>query len=64
MQNASWLTRAQAIGGSLVIETALETAQVLTVLLEVDAGDARLEPLSPTLEMVFTHLTHEAEAHG
>lgn len=64
VQNASWLTRAQIIGGSLVIETTLETAQVLSALQEVGAGDARVELMPPTLEMVFTHLTHEAEAHG
>jgi len=64
VQNAPWLTRARATGGGLVIETPLETAQVLTALREVDAGDARVERLSPTLEMVFTHLTHEAQAYG
>lgn len=64
VQEAPWLVRARAVGGSLTIETTLETVQVLAALREVGAGDARVEPLSPTLEMVFTHLTREAQAYG
>lgn len=64
VQDAPWIIRAHVTDGSLTMETALETAQVLTALREVGAGDVRVEPLSPTLEMVFTHLTREAEAHG
>jgi ABC-2 type transport system ATP-binding protein len=63
VQNAPWLVRAQAVGGSLVIETALELAQVATALHEMDVQDIRVEPLPPTLERVFTHLTREAQAH-
>jgi ABC-2 type transport system ATP-binding protein len=64
VQNAPWLTQARITDGSLTLETALETAQVLAALQEAGAGEVRLELLPPTLEMVFTHLTHEAEAHG
>ncbi len=64
VQNAPWLTRAHTTDGSLTVETALETPQILAALQEIGVGHVWIEQLSPTLEMVFTHLTHEAEARG
>jgi len=64
VQNAPWLSRARLTDGSLTIETALETPQVVTALQKIGVGPVHIERLSPTLEMVFTHLTHEAEEHA
>ena len=64
VQGAPWLVRTRAIGESLVVETILETAQMFAALQERGMGDVWVEPLPSTLEMVFTHLTHKAQAHG
>jgi ABC-2 type transport system ATP-binding protein len=63
VQNAPWLVRTQSVGGSLVIETALEITQVTAALHEIGVQDVWVEPLPPTLERVFTRLTHEAQTH-
>jgi ABC-2 type transport system ATP-binding protein len=63
VQNAPWLVRTQSVGGSLVIETTLEIAQVTAALHEMGVQDIWVEPLPPTLERVFTRLTHEAQIH-
>ena len=63
VQNAPWLVRTQTVGGSLVIETTLEIAQVAAALHEMGVQDVWVEPLPPTLERVFTRLTHEAQTH-
>jgi ABC-2 type transport system ATP-binding protein len=64
VQNAPWVVQTQTVGGSLVIETTLELVRVAAALHEMDVRDVRVEPLSPTLERVFTHLTREAQARG
>jgi len=63
VQKAPWLVRTQTVGGSLVIETTLEIAQVTAALHEIGVQDVWVEPLPPTLERVFTRLTHEAQTH-
>ncbi len=57
-----WLIRSRVVGGSLIWETTLEAAELGQALKERGLGEVWVEPLPPTLEMVFTHLTHEA--HG
>jgi ABC-2 type transport system ATP-binding protein len=63
IQHAPWLARTQTVGGGLVIETTLESAQVTAALHEMGVQDIWLEPLPPTLERVFTRLMHEAQTH-
>ena len=62
LQPAAWLVRTQTLAGSVVLESTAEIAQVRAGLHELGATEVWVEPLPPTLELVFTHLTHEAQA--
>jgi drug efflux transport system ATP-binding protein len=63
IQKAPWQVRTQTVGGSLLVETTLESAQVSAALHEMGVQDVGVESLPPTLEQVFTRLTHEVQAH-
>ena len=62
LQPAAWLVRTQTLAGSVVLESTAEIAQVRAGLHELGTAEVWVEPLPPTLELVFTHLTHEAQA--
>ena len=63
LQHAAWLVRAQTLAGSVVLESTADIAQVRTTVHQLDKTEVWVEPLPPTLELVFTHLTYEAQAH-
>ncbi len=62
LQPAAWLVRTQTLAGSVVLEATADIAQVRAGLHELGTAEVWVEPLPPTLELVFTHLTHEAQA--
>ena len=62
LRQAPWFIRSQLLAGHLVIETTAQAAQVSMALHNLGAADVWVEPLPPSLELVFTHLTHEAHA--
>jgi ABC-type multidrug transport system ATPase subunit len=62
LRDAPWFIRSQLLEGNLVIETTAEIAQVSTALHNLGTAEVWAEPMPPSLELVFTHLTHEA--HG
>ena len=63
LQSVAWLVRTQTLAGSVVLESTAEIAQVRATLHELGTTEVWVEPLPPTLELVFTHLTYEAQAH-
>ena len=63
LQSVAWLVRTQTLAGSVVLESTAEIAQVRATLYELGTTEVWVEPLPPTLELVFTHLTYEAQAH-
>ena len=63
LQSAAWFVRTQTLAGSVVLESTADIAQVRTTLHELGTTEVWVEPLPPTLELVFTHLTYEAQAH-
>lgn len=64
LHNAAWFVRMQTISGSVVLETTADVSQVRATLREMGQTAVWAEPLPPTLELVFTHLTYEAQAHA
>ena len=63
LQSVAWLVRTQTLAGSVVLESTAEIAEVRPTLHELGTTEVWVEPLPPTLELVFTHLTYEAQAH-
>jgi ABC-2 type transport system ATP-binding protein len=62
---SAWLIRARISHGNGLLETTLATStEVRAALARLGAREVWIEPAPPTLEMVFTHLTHEAQTHG
>ena len=60
VRQAPWFIRSQLLEGHLVIETTVEVAQVRRTLHALGAADVWAEPLPPSLELVFSHLTYAA----
>ncbi len=63
LQPMAWVVRAQTLAGSVVLESTADIAQVRATLHELGTTEVWVEPLPPTLELVFMHLTYEAQAH-
>jgi ABC-2 type transport system ATP-binding protein len=62
IQQAPWAHRLQLIGETVTIETSLSRPEVQTVVSALDREALTVEAITPTLEMVFTELTEQAEA--
>ena len=62
VRQASWFIRSQLLEGNLVIETTAEVAQVRLALQELGAAEVWAEPIPPSLELVFSHLTYTARS--
>ena len=62
LQPAAWLVRTQTLAGSVVLESTADIAQVRASVHALGKTEVWVEPLPPTLELVFTHLTYEAQA--
>ena len=60
LQQAPWFIRSQLLAGHLVIETTAQAAQVSMALHNLGTSDVWAEPMPPSFELVFTHLTYEA----
>lgn len=60
LRQTPWFIRSQLLEGSLVIETTAEVAQVRMALQQLGTTEVWAEPVPPSLELVFTHLTYAA----
>jgi ABC-type multidrug transport system ATPase subunit len=61
LRNAAWVHRLQVVGETVIVETALTRSAVQTALHDLHGEGLGVEPVLPTLEMVFTELTEQAE---
>jgi ABC-2 type transport system ATP-binding protein len=61
LRQAPWARRIRVVGESVTIETALSRSEVQAALQEAPGESVSLESLPPTLEMVFTEFTEQAE---
>jgi ABC-2 type transport system ATP-binding protein len=61
LQRASWAQRVRVVGETVTVETSLPRPAVQAALHDWHEDGLSLEPLMPTLEMVFTELTEQAE---
>jgi ABC-2 type transport system ATP-binding protein len=61
LQHAPWARRTQLVGEIITVETALSRTELQAALHAFSESELTLEPMTPTLEMVFTELTEEAE---
>lgn len=61
LRSAPWAHRVRVVGESATVETNLTRSSLQTALHELHGPEISLEPLPPTLEMVFTELTEQAE---
>jgi ABC-2 type transport system ATP-binding protein len=61
LHNADWVHRVQVVGETVTVETALARSAVQTALHDLHGEGLGVEPVLPTLEMVFTELTEQAE---
>ena len=62
LRRAPWFIRSQLLEGGLVLETTADADQVGRAVQALGAAQVWAEPLPPSLELVFTHLTYEAHA--
>jgi ABC-2 type transport system ATP-binding protein len=61
LRRASWAQRVQVVGETVAVETPLSGPEVRAALQDMHADGISIEPVLPTLEMVFTELTEQAE---
>jgi len=61
LRHASWVERLHTEAETVVLETSLSRPAVQTALRDVTQETVTVEPVPPTLEMVFTELTEQAE---
>jgi ABC-2 type transport system ATP-binding protein len=61
LQRASWVQRMRVVGEAVTVETLLSRLALQTALHDVHEEGISVEPVMPTLEMVFTELTEQAE---
>ncbi|MBI3247360.1 MAG: ABC transporter ATP-binding protein [Deltaproteobacteria bacterium] len=61
IRRASWARRVREIGETVTVETALSRRELQTELHACGGTELLVEALTPTLEMVFTELTEQAE---
>jgi len=61
IQQAAWAHRVRLIGETMTIETTLSRSDLQAAVSALDQEALTVEAITPTLEMVFTELTEEAE---
>jgi len=61
LRHAPWAHRVRAVGEMVTVETTLPRPALLASLYEIHSTGVSVEPVTPTLEMVFTELTEQAE---
>ncbi len=61
LQHTPWAQRVRVVGETVTVETALPRSAVQAALHDLHEGGLSLESVMPTLEMVFTDLTEQAE---
>ncbi len=61
IQQAPWAHRVRLIGETVTIETTLTRPELQTTIVALDLDAITAEAITPTLEMVFTELTEQAE---
>ena len=61
VQQAPWAHRVRVIGETMSIETTLSRPELQTAISAFDREALMVEATTPTLEMVFTELTEQAE---
>ena len=61
LQRAPWTHRVRVVGESVMVETDLSRPDLQVALQALHGAGISIEPLAPTLEMVFTELTEQAE---
>jgi ABC-2 type transport system ATP-binding protein len=61
IQHTPWARRVRVMGEAVMVETALARADLQLALRDLHGEGVSLESLTPTLEMVFTELTEQAE---
>ena len=66
LQSASWAHRVRIVGEHIIIETPLARSELQAALLTLHEEGMNIETIVPTLEMIFTELTEQAERelHG
>lgn len=61
LRRAPWVQRVRVVGEAVTVETALSRSAVQAALDDLYRNGVSVEPVTPTLEMVFTELTEQAE---
>lgn len=61
LSHAPWVRRVRVVAETVTIETALPRPAVVAALHAHHGDGVSVEPVTPTLEMVFTELTEQAE---
>jgi ABC-2 type transport system ATP-binding protein len=61
LRGASWVHRVRIVGETITVETALPQPAIQAAMHELHGDGLVVEPVMPTLEMVFTELTEQAE---
>jgi ABC-2 type transport system ATP-binding protein len=61
LQRAAWAQRVRIVGETVTVETSLSRPAVQAALQDLHEDGISIEPVIPTLEMVFTELTEQAE---
>jgi ABC-2 type transport system ATP-binding protein len=61
LRHAPWAQRVRAVGETVTVETPLSRPALLASLHELHGSGVNVESVIPTLEMVFTELTEQAE---
>lgn len=62
IQQAAWAQRVRLVGETVTIETTLSRLALQTAISALHLGATTVEAITPTLEMVFTELTEQAES--
>jgi ABC-type multidrug transport system ATPase subunit len=62
IQHAPWARRVRLIGETVTVETTLSRPEVQEAMSALALDAVSVEAITPTLEMVFTELTEQAEA--
>jgi ABC-2 type transport system ATP-binding protein len=61
IRQAPWARRVRLVGETVTVETALSRPELQAAVSAPDRGTLTVEAITPTLEMVFTELTEQAE---
>ncbi|MGE0683713.1 MAG: ABC transporter ATP-binding protein [Candidatus Binatia bacterium] len=61
LRRAPWVYRARVVGEHITVETSLARSEFQAALQTLQREGMNIEPIMPTLEMVFTEFTEQAE---